>query len=427
MTIIDTDTGEIMETETVGSLLKLEEASRYLAEVKSVDEVKDIRDKAEAMRVYAKQARLGLESQNYAAEIKLRAERRAGELLAEIPRVDPNQARWYPDHAQEPDSKQTYTEIIRENGIHPQKAINWQKIAAVPDPDFEAHIAETKASGNELTTSGILRVIRPLEPTAPDPHAYNSYDDDGNTEYEYRYNGGYAYCKYCYETHNRWDLVDFPVWECKHCGHRTNDEFMQLVSDEDGQRYDLKRQQREKQEADFLDAAIEENRKRDNAALFTSHTDEWNTPQEILRRVLAVMDEIDLDPCSNSEESPNVPAAQHYTEDMNGLTQEWRGRVYMNPPYGDVIGDWVEKLVGEYRAGRVTQALALVPARTDTQWFREFREFPRCFIIGRLKFGDATNSAPFPSVVISLGCDHDRFLEVFGEIGDVYELAALND
>jgi DNA N-6-adenine-methyltransferase Dam len=163
------------------------------------------------------------------------------------------------------------------------------------------------------------------------------------------------------------------------------------------------------------------------APLFTSNTDEWNTPQEILRRVLAVLGEIDLDPCSNSIESPNVPAKSHYTESMDGLSKEWCGRVYMNPPYGDVIGDWTKKLVSEYRAGRVTQALALVPARTDTQWFREFREFPRCFIIGRLKFGDAANGATFPSVVINLGCDHDRFLEVFGAIGDVYELAALND
>lgn len=334
MTTIDTETGEIIEAETVGSLLKLEEASRYLAEVKSVDEVKDIRDKAEAMRVYAKQARLGLESQNYAAEIKLRAERRAGELLREIERTPYTMrgvVKKYHDHTDDHGSNPSYSETIRENGIHPVAAQNWQQIAAVPEETFEAHVAETKAQGDELTTSGILRAIQPKPET-----------------------------------------------------------------------------------------------KRNNAALFTSKTDEWNTPQEILRRVLAVMGEIDLDPCSNSEESPNVPAALHYTEDMNGLAREWLGAVYMNPPYGDVIGDWVKKLVAEYRAGCVTQALALVPARTDTQWFREFREFPRCFIIGRLKFGNAENGATFPSVVVNLGCDREKFMSVFGEIGDVYELAASN-
>lgn len=425
MTIVDTETGEIMEPETVGSLLKLEEASRYLAEVKSVDEAKDIRDKAEAMRVYAKQARLGLESQNYAAEIKMRAERRAGELLREIPRVPYGDRR--KGQSSNLSSRSVYEETLHENDIRHDMAWKWQKISKVPEADFETHIAETKAAGNELTTVGILRIVQPAKSDPqPDTHTYNTYDEDDEVEYEYRYDGGYAYCKYCYETHNRWDLVDFPVWECKDCGHRTHDEYMQLVSDEEGIQADAERQRRDDEERNFFNGLIEAKQKRNNIALFTSNTDEWNTPQEILRRVLAVMGEIDLDPCSNSEESPNVPAALHYTEDMDGLAREWNGRVYMNPPYGDVIGDWAKKLVGEYRAGRVTQALALVPARTDTQWFREFREFPRCFIIGRLKFGNAENGATFPSVVINLGCDRQKFMDTFGAIGDVYELAVSN-
>ena len=66
-------------------LAKLELARRLLAETRSVDEVKMIRNLGEAARVYARQARLGLEAQNDAAEIKLRAERRLGELLAMLP------------------------------------------------------------------------------------------------------------------------------------------------------------------------------------------------------------------------------------------------------------------------------------------------------------------------------------------------------
>lgn len=159
--MIDTETGEI--TETVGSLIKLDEATRYLAEVKSVDEVKDIRDKAEAMRVYAKQAQLGLESQNYAAEIKLRAERRAGELLAEIDRV-PRTLRGAMLRTEE-DAKllhetPTYMKTIRENGIEPRAAQHWQSIARMPETVFEAQIAQIKSSGQELTTSGIIRAIK---------------------------------------------------------------------------------------------------------------------------------------------------------------------------------------------------------------------------------------------------------------------------
>ena len=65
-------------------LVRLETARRLLAEVRSVDDAKAIHDVAEAARIYARQARLGLEAQNDAAEIKLRAERKLGELLAAI-------------------------------------------------------------------------------------------------------------------------------------------------------------------------------------------------------------------------------------------------------------------------------------------------------------------------------------------------------
>lgn len=64
-------------------LIYLNQARQALALAKSIDEVKNIRDKAEALRAYAKQAGMGLEMQNECAEIKLRAERRAGEMLAE--------------------------------------------------------------------------------------------------------------------------------------------------------------------------------------------------------------------------------------------------------------------------------------------------------------------------------------------------------
>ncbi len=74
-------------------LARLETARRLLAEVRRVDDAKAIHDFAEAARVYARQARLGLEAQNDAAEIKLRAERRLGELLAARPKQDGGQRR----------------------------------------------------------------------------------------------------------------------------------------------------------------------------------------------------------------------------------------------------------------------------------------------------------------------------------------------
>ena len=87
-----------------------------------------------------------------------------------------------------------------------------------------------------------------------------------------------------------------------------------------------------------------------------------------------------------------------------------------------MIQAWTARLDESYRSGSVTEALALVPARTDARWFTELRPYPRCFVHGRLKFGDATNSAPFPSAVFYLGSNIGGFAEEFSEIGDVFAL-----
>ena len=67
-----------------GRLALLDQARHAIATAESMDEVKDIRDKAEAARKYAESASLGLEAQNYAAEVKLRADLKAGELIAKL-------------------------------------------------------------------------------------------------------------------------------------------------------------------------------------------------------------------------------------------------------------------------------------------------------------------------------------------------------
>lgn len=158
-----------------------------------------------------------------------------------------------------------------------------------------------------------------------------------------------------------------------------------------------------------------------NAAMFTSASPEWYTPPAVVERTIRLLGAVDLDPCSNSHESPNVPAQVVYTAEDDGLAHEWHGRVYLNPPYGGGIDRWIEKLVDAHRAGTVGEAVALLPARTDTAWFRRLRDWPRCFVDGRLKFSGHENSAPFPSVVVYLGERLDDFVDVFGDMGDIYE------
>lgn len=178
--------------------------------------------------------------------------------------------------------------------------------------------------------------------------------------------------------------------------------------------------------AEVLDPPIEpaqavDLRPRVNAGLFTSATPEWYTPGKIIDRVISVFGEIDLDPCSNSKDRnrANVPALNYWTKEDDGLAQPWLGRVYMNPPYGDEIGGWVERMVSAYQSGEIIEAIALLPARTDTAWFQPLFDYSVCFVRGRLKFSGSENSAPFPSVVVYLGADQDCFKDWFNEVGPI--------
>jgi hypothetical protein len=148
---------------------------------------------------------------------------------------------------------------------------------------------------------------------------------------------------------------------------------------------------------------------------FTSDSPEWYTPSAVVDATLRLLGHIDLDPCSDPDHG--IPATTHYTQKDDGLAQAWAGTVYMNPPYGGVIGGWVEKLIAEYRAGNVTEAVALVPSRTDTRWFAPLYEFSLCFVSGRLKFSGHENSAPFPSVLVYLGERREEFKDIFSDLG----------
>lgn len=138
----------------ISSIEKMTIARQMLADAKTMDDILHIRDIAEAARVYAQAAKLGLENQNEAAEIKIRAERKIGEMLAQMPKNEGN--RYGGCIVQPPDEAPTLSEL----GIEKTQSYRWQQIASLPEDVFENHIAETKAQGNELTSSSVLRVAR---------------------------------------------------------------------------------------------------------------------------------------------------------------------------------------------------------------------------------------------------------------------------
>lgn len=147
-----------------------------------------------------------------------------------------------------------------------------------------------------------------------------------------------------------------------------------------------------------------------NPIHFSSASAEHYTPPEVVALAKEVLCGITLDPCAEPKQAAwVVPARVHYTREDDGLSREWRGTVYMNPPYGRVIGKWVEKFVAEYAAGHMVAGLALLPARTDTRWFNQLFGAELCFIRGRLTFGAAQHPAPFPSVLVYYGPDPGRF------------------
>lgn len=148
---------------------------------------------------------------------------------------------------------------------------------------------------------------------------------------------------------------------------------------------------------------------------------EWYTPRHIIDLVIEVLGEIDLDPASNSGE-PWVKAAHHWTAIEDGLSRRWHGRVYLNPPW-DAQGSpraWVKKLVDEYENGAVSEAICLLPARTNTAWMGLLAPYPRVYVRGRLRFSDAEGEAPFPVAIFYLGGAPDRFADHFAALGDVF-------
>lgn len=131
---------------------KWEQAKRAVAECTNVDELKKIRDKAQALMAYAKQARESLQVQNNIAEIKIRCERRIGEFSKELPRTEKKLG--LASHRGELKK----TDILKAAGIKHHE--RYESIANLPEAEFEEHIKEVKKSNEELTTMGLIKLAK---------------------------------------------------------------------------------------------------------------------------------------------------------------------------------------------------------------------------------------------------------------------------
>ncbi|MGB6089503.1 MAG: DNA N-6-adenine-methyltransferase [Candidatus Binataceae bacterium] len=284
-----------------------------------VDEAKSIRDKATALRAYAASAK-DHEMEILASELRMRSERRAGEILITAKASGDVRLRGGDQRRSRSSETTLSLPTLADLGISRDESSKWQRIARLPVREFEAKITRLRERSGKMGTRG------------------------------------------------------------------------------------------------FIDQA------------FSSESDEYLTPPEILEATVKLLGEIDLDPCAEAHgPKANVPAGKHFTPTDDGLVQPWDGRIFMNPPYGGAVPAWVEHLVGAWKGGTMTEAVALLAARTDTGWFAMLESAPVCFIRGRLRFRPSLQPAPFPSAIFYLGDRRKKFAEAFVKFGPIYKSVTGNE
>ena len=151
-----------------------------------------------------------------------------------------------------------------------------------------------------------------------------------------------------------------------------------------------------------------------NKALLSTGSGEWETPQELFDSLNAA-NAFDLDVCATAD---NAKCKRFFSKDQDGLTKDWTGRVWCNPPYGRDVGKWVKK-ANEEHAKHGTVIVMLLPARTDTKWMHDliFGSANVIFLPGRLKFTGSNNSAPFPSMLAIWGSLENAVINLTDKLG----------
>ena len=152
---------------------------------------------------------------------------------------------------------------------------------------------------------------------------------------------------------------------------------------------------------------------------YNSGNNEWYTPAEYIELAREVMGSIDLDPASSEKANAVVQAKRYYTAKDDGLSQEWYGNVWLNPPYAsELITKFVDKFISETECKGINQAIVLVNNATETEWFSKLAEVANavCFPKGRVKFyaPDGKIGAPLQGqAILYFGMYADCFVDTF--------------
>ena len=152
--------------------------------------------------------------------------------------------------------------------------------------------------------------------------------------------------------------------------------------------------------------------------------EEWITPEQFVESAKKVMGRIDLDPASSETANGTVGAERYYDEEQDGLTQEWSGTVWLNPPRSEESA-FIDKLCESHEEQKIEQAIVMADSATDAEWFAKLMGIASAVVFYKgqfnyqLKHGDKTVKGPVVKgpAFIYLGENTDAFLETFSEYG----------
>src|SRR5262245_48010266 len=154
---------------------------------------------------------------------------------------------------------------------------------------------------------------------------------------------------------------------------------------------------------------------------------EWFTPEPILEIARSVMGRFDLDPCSCAEAQANVRAARFFCKEEDGLARPWAGRIWLNAPYSAPLhSGFIEKLIAERAAERVTEAIALTLNSNDANWYQQAAAACNalCLPRGRIKFiapdGLECESPKQANTFFYFGSQVAKFAARFSPLGTVW-------
>ena len=173
---------------------------------------------------------------------------------------------------------------------------------------------------------------------------------------------------------------------------------------------------------DIINQASSQAEKPKEAA--NSGLEDWWTPPAILAAARTAMGGIDLDPCSSPAANEVVQALRIFSMEDDGLSQDWAGRVWMNPPFRLAkIRQFTSKLISSLQSGEAEQACTITFLGLETDWGQSLLANANMLCVPRTRLkwpkeGTLTNTEPLVgSVVFGFSVDADRFSQAFEEIG----------